>query len=97
MLENEEDYLTSKGFQGRALKAMLDRAIQPKDTQTYDLSVGNINEYGIIENFIENSWIVLTNFPDYVLRAWPQCLQVSFYSAGWEIRKIRMNETIDCI
>ena len=69
MLENEEDYLTSKGFQGRALKAMLDRAIQPKDTQTYDLSVGNINEYGIIENFIENSWIVLTNFPDYVLRA----------------------------
>jgi hypothetical protein len=43
--DGEDRYLTNEGVQPRAFKAMIDRAVESKDSTLYDLEAGNINEY----------------------------------------------------
>ena len=52
---DEDDYLTQQGIQNKALKAMIDRVLESKDTQNYDYqsSIANINDYGFFEKQIE--------------------------------------------
>ena len=66
VLSDETQYLTNQGVQGKALKGMLERVIEAKDADVYDLDAGNINTYNwFTYNFIENPWIFITNFGDY--------------------------------
>lgn len=67
--ENEENYLTNQSIQAKALKGMLDRVVESKNTDLYDYDAGNINNYNLIENFFERSWIGLTNLPDLIVRS----------------------------
>jgi len=46
--DDESEYLTNEGTQPKALKAMLDRLVEAKDDEKYDLSAANINEYGFV-------------------------------------------------
>lgn len=66
--ENEENYLTNESTQAKALKSMLERVVEGKNSDLYDYDAGNINNYNSVEYFFERSWIVLTNLPDYIVR-----------------------------
>ena len=51
------------------MKAMLERAIAPKDTDAYNYTAGNISSYDwFTYHFIERGWIFLTNMEDYIFR-----------------------------
>ena len=66
VLSDEAQYLTNQGVQGKALKGMLERVIEAKDADIYDLDAANINTYNwFTYYFIENPWIFITNFEDY--------------------------------
>ena len=47
---------------------MLDKVVESRDTDEYDYTAGNINEYGFVKNLIERSWIFVTNWNDYLVR-----------------------------
>jgi hypothetical protein len=66
--DDEKEYLTNSGVQPRALKAMLERLVQSKDSDEYDYEAGNISEYGFVSNVVENGWIFIRNWPDYFFR-----------------------------
>ena len=52
---DENAYLTKNGIQPKALKAMLDRLMQPLDT-TFDYQSKNILKYSKTEFFLFDSW-----------------------------------------
>jgi hypothetical protein len=62
--EQEPEFLTNEGAQPAAMKRMIDRLIEPKDTDLYSVDGSNILEYNIIEDEMEWWWIYLWNWPD---------------------------------
>lgn len=49
---------------------MLDRAVEPQDTNKYDYDGGNlnINQYGDFALWIEDIWMLINNWSDYLGR-----------------------------
>ena len=47
---------------------MLERVIESKNSDLYDYDAGNINNYNSFENFVESSWIFLTNLFDFIVQ-----------------------------
>jgi hypothetical protein len=81
--------LTNEGVQAKALKAMLDRAVESKNDSYYDYEAGNINEYGWAQNLVEDSWIVTANFGDYIGRFWSAGMYFIIWSVEWLVEIIQ--------
>ena len=62
--------MTNEGTQAKALKGMLNRVLDSKDSSNYNYEgyFLNLNQYGLIANMIENNWIRLLNWNDYLVR-----------------------------
>ena len=88
--EDEKMYLTNEGVQARALKAMLERLVQEKDTGVYDYEAGNINQYGFFENLVENVWINFKFWPDESFRLFYIFCILIF--GGWESVMLQVTE-----
>ena len=46
----------------RALKRMLEKAIEPRDTDSYDYEAGNLLTDGFVGKMVENLWVFSWNW-----------------------------------
>lgn len=62
-----KDYMTNKGPQMRALKAMLERLTEPRDTSKYDYLATNfnINDDPLGEKMLWEPYLVLKAIPEF--------------------------------
>lgn len=62
--EDEDKYLTNQAVQYKALKGMLDRGIEARDSESYDYNAGNLITNGFFATLVEDWWIYTWNWPD---------------------------------
>ena len=64
--ETDRTFISKNGRQVKALKAMLDRVIEPR-SETYDYTGANILEFNVFQEFFFTMWRYALTFPNWIL------------------------------
>lgn len=65
-----DKHLTTENPQLKAMKAMIERVLEPRDSEEYNYTAANINNYNWFESLMFNLWRVLINLENYHFQIW---------------------------